>query len=303
MLIARIRQILYFLHQGVKNLSVGGISTIIAIISITCSLLLICLYFTISSHLTKAFDIEKDISVVLYLKENISADQISHLQHKLDDFAEISEIRYISKNEALQKFRKILKEDAILLDSLAVNPLPASFEISLSPDLKDPDRLKVFLRRLTELPEVDSMQGGIEWAKKLTGLLTAVRLILLCIGGILAVISLFIIAGTIHLTIDNRRDEIMIMRLVGATEWYIRLPFVFEGILEGFLGGCLALFISVALYYAFCWEISPFIKLIFGISTIDFWGGREIFLILILGALVGGMGAILPFWVPSHQMR
>ncbi len=307
MLITRIhagfRHFFYFFRQAGRNFKIGGLSTIIAVISIACSLLLICLYLLVSSNLSPVLDLARNIEVVLYLKENISPRQISHLQQKLAGFVEVSEARYISKTEALEKFRRMLKKDAILLDGLAYNPLPASFELSLSHELKDPDLLKSFFSRLTNLPEVDSLQGGGEWVQKLSGLLMAIRLVLLCIGAILTIISLFIIASTIHLTIDNRRDEIIIMRLVGATEWYVRFPFVFEGIMEGFLGGCLALVISTVLYYAFCWEISPLLKLVFGISAIDFFGSREIFLILILGVLVGGLGAILPFCVPSHQMR
>ena len=300
---AKVRQIFYFLHQGGQNLKHGGVSTIITVVIIACSLLLLCLYFLASSNLSPVLDLARNIEVVLYLKENISSEHISRLQQKLAGFVEISEVRYISKPEALEKFRRILREDAILLDGLADNPLPASFELSLCPGLKDPDRLKPFLCSLADLPEVESMQGGIEWAQKLSTLLAAIRLVLLCIGSVLTIISLFIIGSTIHLAIDNRRDEIMIMRLVGATEWYIRSPFIFEGVMEGFLGGCLALFISIVLYYAFCWEMSPFLKFIFGISTIAFLGSREIFLILIMGALVGGVGAILPFSLPSHQMR
>jgi len=300
---AGFRHFFYFFCQGGRNIKLGGLSTVIAVISIACSLLLLCLYFFVSSNLSPVLDLAKNNEVVLYLKENISPQQISHLQQKLAGFVEVSEARYISKIEALEKFRRMLKKDAILLDGLADNPLPASFELSIAHDLKDPDFLKSFLSRLTNLPEIDSMQGGGEWVQKLSGLLMAIRLLLLGIGAILIIISLFIIASTIHLTIDNRRDEIIIMRLVGASEWYIRFPFVFEGIMEGFLGGCLALVISTVLYYAFCWEISPFLKLVFGIFVIDFFGGREIFLILVLGALVGGLGAILPFCAPSHQMR
>ena len=297
------RHFFYFLRQGGRNFKRGGLSTVIAVISIACSLLLLCLYFFVSSNLSPVLDLARNIEVVLYLKENLSPHQISTLQQKLVCFGEVSAARYISKTEALEKFRKILKKDAILLDGLVDNPLPASFELSLSHDLKEPDLVKSFLSRLTNLPEVESIQGGGEWVQKFSGLLIAIRLLVLCIGAILTIISLFIIASTIHFTIDNRRDEILIMRLVGATEWYVRFPFIFEGIMEGFSGGFLALVISTVLYYAFCWEISPFLKLVFGISTIDFFGSKEIFLILILGALVGGLGAILPFCVPSHQMR
>ena len=300
---AKVRQFFYFLQQGGLNLKRGGVPTIITIVSIACALLLLCLYFLASSNLSQVLNLARNIEIVLYLKENIPSDQISRLKQRLEEYGEISEIRFISKTEALKRFRCMLREDAILLDNLNGNPLPASFELSLSPGLKDPDQLKPFLQNLTALPEVESMQGGVEWIQKVSTLLAVIRMILLCIGVVLTIISLFIIASTIHLTIDNRRDEIMIMRLVGATEWYIRFPFIFEGIIEGFLGGGLALFISLLLYYAFCWEVSPFLKLIFGVSTIDFLGGREIFSIFIVGGVIGGVGALLPFSLPSHQIR
>ncbi len=303
MLIARIRQILYFLHQGVKNLSVGGISAIIAVTSITCSLLLICLYFIISSHLTKAFDLEKDIRVVLYLKESVSKNRIEPLQQKLTNYEEILGIKYVSKEKALEKFHHILGEDAIILEGLNNNPLPASFEIELNHEAKEINRLKSVLHQWEVLPEVESVQGGVEWIEKLSGFIIALRISLCFLGGILIIISLFIIASTIHLTIDNRRDEISIMRLVGATDWYIKLPFLFEGVIEGILGGTLAIFLFWVFYEVLRWRITPCLQLIFNFSEINFLTMKQIFIVLLVGGVIGGGGSLLSFFLQSFQHR
>jgi cell division transport system permease protein len=243
----------------------------------------------------------ENIKVVLYLKEHITQGQISSLRQKLEGCQEISGVRFISKSEALNEFRKSLGDDAILLDGLKTNPLPASFELSMSLSLKDSHQLKPFLHKLSTLEGVEDIQGGIEWIQRMSGLLVAIRLILFSLGAILTVISLLIIASTIHFTIDSRREEIAIMRLVGATEWYIRFPFLFEGVMKGLLGGCLALAASGGIYYAFCWKVSPFLKSILGISTIGFWEVRKVVLILATGSLLGGCGALLPFFLHSRS--
>ena len=261
--------------------------------SVACSLLLLCLYFMALGNLSKALDSALDLKVILYLRENLSQEQIGRLQKVLEGTAEIVNVRFISQAAALEEFRASLGKEAYLLDALDSNPLPASFELSLNPKVKEPNQLKPLLEYLAKRPEVESVQGGVEWVERLSNLLVAGRLILILLGVILTIISLVIIATTIHLTVDRRRDEISIMRLVGASEWYIRLPFIFEGMLEGLLGGLLAIGLSAGLYYAFCWKVSPLIKLIFGAWSIDFLRLEEALLILVLGSAVGGAGALV----------
>lgn len=295
MFISRLRQLSYLLRQGGQDLKTAGISAGIAIMSIACSLLLLCLYFMAFSNLSKALNSAGNITVVLYLRENLKVGQASSLQQMLADCSKVSSIRFVSKAEALEEFRKTLGTDASLLDGLDTNPLPASLELSLNPSMEKPDQLKLFLQHLARRPEVESIQGGVEWVQRLSNLLSAVRLVLFLLGAVLAVISLFITASTIHLTVDRRQDEIAVMRLVGASNWYIRLPFLFEGMLEGVLGGCLAVVISAVLYHVFCWKLSPLLKLIFGISTMNFLGMDKMILVLLLGFFVGGLGAMVSF--------
>jgi len=289
----RVRQFAYLLRQGIGDVRAAGISASFAVVSVACSLLLLCLYFMALGNLSKALDSALDLKVILYLRENLSQEQIGRLQKVLEGTAEIVNVRFISQAAALEEFRASLGKEAYLLDALDSNPLPASFELSLNPKVKEPNQLKPLLEYLAKRPEVESVQGGVEWVERLSNLLVAGRLILILLGVILTIISLVIIATTIHLTVDRRRDEISIMRLVGASEWYIRLPFIFEGMLEGLLGGLLAIGLSAGLYYAFCWKVSPLIKLIFGAWSIDFLRLEEALLILVLGSAVGGAGALV----------
>ncbi|MCL6582808.1 MAG: ABC transporter permease [bacterium] len=293
MFTTRVRQLVYLLRQGIADVRAAGISASFAVVSVACSLLLLCLYFMVLGNLSKALDSALDLKVILYLRENLSQEQIGRLQKVLEGTAEIVNVRFISQAAALEEFRASLGKEAYLLDALDSNPLPASFELSLNPKVKEPNQLKPLLEYLAKRPEVESVQGGVEWVERLSNLLVAGRLILLLLGVILTIISLVIIATTIHLTVDRRRDEISIMRLVGASEWYIRLPFIFEGMLEGLLGGLLAIGLSAGLYYAFCWKVSPLIKLIFGAWSIDFLRLEKALLILVLGSAVGGAGALV----------
>ena len=296
MFICRLRQLSYLFRQGCQDLKSAGMSASIAVMSIACSLLLLCLYFMAFSSLTQVLDSASNMKVILYLRDNLEPKQVSQLEHLLAEYAEVARIRSVSRAAALEEFRKTLAEDASLLDGLEANPLPASLELSLNPGLmKGQDQLKTLLQHLAARPEVESVQGGVEWVQRLSNLLTAARLVLFLLGALLAVISLFITASTIHLTIDRRQDEIAIMRLVGASDWYIRLPFLLAGMMEGFLGGVLAILISAAIYHAFCWKVSPLLKLIFGMSAITFLEPEKVLLILLLGLSTGGLGAMVSF--------
>ncbi|MEW6380057.1 MAG: permease-like cell division protein FtsX [bacterium] len=293
MFTAKVRQLSYLLRQGLQDLRSAGIPAGIAVMSIACSMLLLCLYFMALSNLSKALDSASNLQVVVYLRDNLTREQTGRLQQVLASITEISRVRYVSKAMALEEFRNSLGRDARLLDGLDTNPLPASFELFLDPALKEPARLKSLMKYLSRQPEVESIQGGVEWVERLSSLVSVSRLVLSLLGAILAIISLFITASTIHLTIDRRREEISIMRLIGASEWYIRLPFLFEGMFEGFLGGGLAIAISAAVYHAFCWKVSPLVNLIFGASAITFLELEKVILVLVLGSVIGGFGAVV----------
>ena len=153
----------------------------------------------------------------------------------------VASFELISKDEAVRRFREYFRELETLPDMLGSNPLPASFEVRLAPDRQDGETLRRLAAELAALPGVEDVDYDRLWIERLTAIIDLVRLLAVVVGAALVLAAVFTIFNVIKLTVYGRQDEIGIMRLVGATHAYIRGPFLVEGILQGGLGGLLAL--------------------------------------------------------------
>lgn len=187
----------------------------------------------------------------IYLKDGTSA----YKRDKIDSFiralpgAQIR--RFISKEEAMHDLKAALGEEAGFLEQLSRNPLPASYEVvfeNAEANGIDPEKMK---GQLAAFDGVEDVQHSRQWLKRLEGFLHIVRLIGYIIGGLLCLCVVFIVTNTIKLTIYSRRDEIEILKLVGATDWFVKLPFLLEGMIQGILGGGTAILALFLGYSAF----------------------------------------------------
>jgi cell division transport system permease protein len=191
------------------------------------------------------------LSMSVYLKDGTS----EYKRDKIDSFirslpgAQIR--RFISKEEAMDDLKAALGEEAGFLERLAHNPLPASYEVVFENKGTDdihPEKIK---GQLEALDGVEEVQHSRQWLKRLEGFFYIVRLIGYIIGGLLCLCVVFIVTNTIKLTIYSRRDEIEILKLVGATDWFVKLPFLLEGMIQGILGGGMAILALFLGYLAF----------------------------------------------------
>ena len=151
----------------------------------------------------------------------------------LENSPELESFAFVSKEDALERFRSYFPELDTLSDLLESNPLPASFEVGVAEEFREPDQVRVVAGRLAGLGGVSEVDYDLLWIERLTGIIELVQMIGLAIGSALAVASVFTIFNVIKLTVYGRQEEISIMRLVGATHAYIRGPFLVEGILQG----------------------------------------------------------------------
>jgi len=239
----------YFLRQALlnmrRNLTVHILSlgTIVACLLILGSFLL--LFVNLNNWLGQW---GSALSMSIYLKDGTSA----YKRDKIDAFiralpgARIR--RFISKEEAMHDLKAALGEEAGFLERLAHNPLPASYEVifeNAGADEIYPEKIK---EQLLALDGIEDVQHSTQWLKRLEGFLDVVRLMGYVIGGLLCLCIVFIVTNTIKLTIYSRRDEIEILKLVGATDWFVKLPFLLEGMIQGILGGGMAI-VSLFLSY------------------------------------------------------
>jgi cell division transport system permease protein len=180
---------------------------------------------------------EANVEVSVFLRDDISPSQQTYLTQLLNNMPEVALVRYESKQEAYERFKVIFANQKALVDNVSPDSLPASFRVKL----KDPQQFSVVAARLTGQPGIDKIVDQRNILKRLFAVTRVFRIGVLAVAIVMLVSSAALIGNTVRLAVFNRRKEIGIMRLVGATNWHIRLPFLIEGIIEGLFGAGVAI--------------------------------------------------------------
>jgi cell division transport system permease protein len=195
-------------------------------------------------------EVEARVEVVAYLREGTTPGEMEIARTELTALPEVLEVAYVSKDEALQRARRDLPGFGELFGSVDVNPLPASLEVRL----QDGSRTKNSVEEIANIayfyPFVEDVQYGREWVDKLFTLRRMAGFTTAVLGGAFGAVAALIIGAALRIAIFARRDEIYIMRLVGARKAFIRRPFVVEGAIAGLVGGGVALALTWGTYQA-----------------------------------------------------
>jgi len=230
------------------------------------------------------------LTMSIYFKGNPDKVAVEGVTEELLQYPEVTIKEFISKSDAMRILKKRLGDKAGVLDGLEDNPLPASLEIVLSRgSIEDfPQQLK---ERIERIEAVDEIHYSHEWVEKIQEAMRAVRLTGIIFGGLLFLAALFIIINTIKLTIYWRHDEVEILKLVGATNRFVKAPFLIEGSIQGLLGGLTALAILFLCYLA----IITSLDLRVGFASLDivFLSPGAILLLLLMSILVGFLGSMI----------
>ncbi|MCG6886404.1 MAG: permease-like cell division protein FtsX [Proteobacteria bacterium] len=177
--------------------------------------------------------------ISLFLKRSTTDKQARHLADQIRSLSDITTVSYISRDEALAEFRR-LSGFGNALEALKDNPLPAVLVVRPAWQDNDPTAADRLLGRLQQFPAVDIAQLDMQWVKRLFVIMDIVRRGVLVLAALLALAVLLVVGNTIRLAIQNRRDEIVVMKLIGGTDAFIRRPFLYTGFWYGLLGGAIA---------------------------------------------------------------
>jgi len=233
----------------------------------------------------------KTLTMSIYFKEEPGKAVIENIKKELFLFPGVTIKQFVSKDDAMKSLRRKLGQKAGLLDGLKQNPLPASLEITLSRD-KEGDNLPYQLKtRLEEITVVDEVHYAQEWIKRFQIIMEAIKIVGMIFGGLLFLAALFIITNTIKLTIYSRKEEIEILKLVGATNRFVKIPFMIEGSIQGLLGGAVALFILFLAYIIAITRID--ISVGFASLTIVFLSPQIILFLLLMSVIIGFVGSTI----------
>jgi cell division transport system permease protein len=256
--------LLYILLEALRNIKSNLLTTLFTVVTIGLSLAIFTIFIVVLTNLNTIIKTwGGKIQVVTYLKGGIAPAEVEKMSKRIGRLAGVEKVEYISKKRALDILKEDLKGYKGILDDLTTNPLPPSFEIKLKSSFRNRDGVKGVVDSLAEIKGIDDIQYGQRWVERFSAVLGFVELFALVIGVFLGAATLFIISNTIRLTVYARRDEIEVARLVGASDGYIKIPFLLEGIFQGFVGGLLATCLLYFIRYLLSINIpTPFLTVI-----------------------------------------
>jgi cell division transport system permease protein len=232
------------------------------------------------------------IQINAYLVKDLGAAEVSLLRDKIQNFSEVEHVRHISRQQAWKDFQAALGAQSHVLEGLPEDVLPASFEIFIKPAYRDGPIVEAFANRLRKEKGFTTVEYPQEWVDRLSLMVLALRWLMWALAGILFVAVFFIVRSTVRLAILARKDEIKVMRWIGAPEQLIQAPFVVEGMLQGFIGAGLSV---LGLWFSlrFLRDQTPTSIGLFGsLDRLQFIDWGSIALILAIGSLLGASGSV-----------
>jgi cell division transport system permease protein len=209
---------------------------------IALSLFVVGLFGVAAHNIRVVLDqVESRVEVVAYLRDDAPGAAVDALQAEIGGMLAVRDVIYVSRTQALELARRQLRDYETIFGELETNPFPASLEIALRPGQRSAEAVHSIAQRVGRYPFVEDVRFGQDWLDKVYLLRRVAAAAALVVGGAFAAVAALIISSAIRLAIFARRDEIAIMRLVGATNGFIRRPFLLEGMITGLLGSVLAL--------------------------------------------------------------
>lgn len=239
------------LVQTKRNLQKTWPTQFMTLLTVSLSVLIFSFFFLIYMNMIKAGErLGDDLRLTIYLEEEPVLEMQSELVRKITNFNPVEEIRFTSRKDAYNRLANQLGDNVDVLDDLNPSFLPPSIEVYPKKSLSTLAQIKRFSEYLSTLPGAVKVQYGQEWVERFNYFTKLLRIIVLLSGALLILTTTFMVAYTIRLAVVARQAELEILRLLGATNSYIRTPFLIEGFLQGVLGSSLGL---LALFFLFRW--------------------------------------------------
>jgi len=264
----------------------------LSVTTIAFSLFVLGLFGLVAVNLRQALrGVAERVEIVAYLLPGTPIETVMLGEQDIEAFPEVASAVLITEDSALARARRELVEFRDLLRELERNPLPASIEVKLKPGYQDATHVNAVADRLRGFGFVDDVRFGRDWVEKLDRLRRLAAAVGVVVGAAFAIVAVIIIGTTIRMAVLQRSREIAIMRLVGATDGFIRRPFLLQGALKGLLGGLVAIALSYAAYAL----INRFL------IESSFFTVPQALGIVVFGTVIGLMGSLLS--VGRHLRR
>lgn len=244
----KVRTIEYYIREVFISLRRNNWMSVASIGTVAVSLFIFGMFLMMVMNMNKlAENMESQVQINVYLLDKVDREQARDIEKDLKEIEGVESVGFVTKDEAMERFKDRLGDQKTLLDALdETNPLPDSFEVTVT----NPDLVKSAAEKMEKLDGVECAKYGQDVMEHLFEITRLLRIFGFSLMLVLAFATLFIISNTIRLTVFARRKEIAIMKYVGATDWFIRWPFVMEGMVLGLFGSIIAAMVLRTAYTA-----------------------------------------------------
>lgn len=284
---------IYYLKRGVQSILALPSTNLVTVITIAVSFFVLSGFIILLKNIDSSLStFSTELTISVYLKPDASNDDIQSFLAELKSAAWIKSMAYVSKEQALADFRRDLGDTGYFLEGLERdNPLPASVDIELFPDELGIGSVESSIARLRAMTVVDNVIYGKEWLKNIAQVVKTSRFVGYVALSVVLVLVIFFVSNTIKLVIYSRRDEIEIMKLVGATNELIQIPFVIGGVLQGLIGMLFGVFFIALIFWVMRFQIQTSALLSTIFPSLAFLSPFNLLLLFVLSILIGGMGS------------
>jgi cell division transport system permease protein len=284
----------YFFREALRRIWVAKRTSFVAVTMIAISLLIVGSFLLVAENLGRAAAQWQGKSrIVVYFDSAATAPEIRAVDTFLAARPELARRRLVSREEALARFKSYFANLSEVVGQLDENPFPPSYEVEVDPRLAQSHGLAQNIGALRRMAGVDQVQYDWEWLTRLHRVVNIINIIGLVAGGILGIAAAFTIANVIRLTMMLYREEIEIMRLVGATERIIRGPFLIEGFLQGTIGGVVSIVLLYALYEIARRSLAPSSSILWSFLFLGFLPWQKLAALVAGGMFAGWFGSWL----------
>jgi len=286
------QKIIYCLKAAFKNLKKNLIPNIIALTTIAISFVIFTSFILLIINFS-SFNQSwaEQLQVVIYFKHASPPTVFTQAHDIIQKLPEVDSVIYVSSQEAFNILKYSLKGQDAILNGLSDNALSASLEVKLKKEHISISDVESFLQKIKNIDGIMDIQYGQQWLERFLILFDIIKIIGSVLGFLLFLFTLFIISNTMKLLVYNRREEIEIMKLVGATNSFIKLPFFIEGVFQGIIGASLALLFLAAVISSFNDQFVSFARIYLGNFSFIFINTKLSLSILGLGIILGFIGS------------
>jgi cell division transport system permease protein len=289
-----VKALQYSFDEALASLWRGRHSGLLSTATIALALFVLGAFLLVTTNLDRlGAEWSRSAELSVYLTDDVTPDQRRAIEGALAPGDLIASREYVSKSDALSRFKQTFGDLASTLDGLGDNPLPASIEVRLRPDAGASASVDALSTRLRVMPGVADVRYDRQWLNRLLTVVGVIRGVGVALAAILTFAAALTVANVVRLGLYARRDELEIMQLVGAPQAYIRGPFVMEGVLQGGLGALVALILLGVLFFALRAQYLAPLAAALSLTSLQFLPVGLCFLVVLGGMAVGCVGGLV----------